>query len=374
MSWIKRNLYFLIGTVVALALLGLAGFYLYSKWSLNNKVLEDLTQKHEDLKKLNSQNPHPGSGNINNIDTAREQIKEVKTAITKTRPYFEKIGPIPDLPKITDFEFSTALAETVTQLARSAANNSVLVPTNAVGGYSFSFQAERNRMGFAAGSLPALARQLGEVKALCEVFFAAKVNSLDYIRRERVSPDDAAGSQSDYLPEKSITNALAILSPYEISFHCFSPEFGAVLSGLANSSHNFIVQYVNVEPAPLVAMEPTMTPTVTYQPQPIPAAPTMTPEQQFQQRYGTGFGRRSDGESGDAAFRARYGLGPGGKLPGPQPQPPPTVFAQPSAPARTALPTVIDEKQLKVTLLVNVVKLIPAPQAPTPARPATVSR
>src|SRR5207302_9924622 len=73
MSWIKRNLYFLIGTVVALALLGLAGFYLYSKWSLNNKVLEDLTQKHEDLKKLNSQNPHPGSGNINNIDTAREQ-------------------------------------------------------------------------------------------------------------------------------------------------------------------------------------------------------------------------------------------------------------------------------------------------------------
>ena len=39
MDWIKRNLYFVIGSLAALVLMGLAGYYLYSKWQLNNEVL-----------------------------------------------------------------------------------------------------------------------------------------------------------------------------------------------------------------------------------------------------------------------------------------------------------------------------------------------
>ena len=38
MSWIKRNLFFVIGSVVALALMGLAGWFLYTKWNLNNQI------------------------------------------------------------------------------------------------------------------------------------------------------------------------------------------------------------------------------------------------------------------------------------------------------------------------------------------------
>jgi len=363
MSWIKRNLFFLIGAVVALALLGMAGFYLYSKWNLNNTVLAQLTQSHEDLKKLNSANPHPGSGNVDNIGAAREQIKEVRAAMAKTRQYFQKIPPVPDLPKVNDFDFSSSLARTIAQLARDATNSSVGIPA----GYSFSFQAQRNKMGFAAGSLPPLAKQLGEVKAICEVLFAAKVNSLDYVRRERVSPDDAAGSQSDYLAEKSVTNALAILSPYEVSFHCFSPELGGVLSGLANSPHGLIAQYVNVEIAAAPTVDPNAPalPPVTliqqYQPQPqIPSA--VSADQAFRQRYGIGGGRPGEGGAADA-FRSRYGGGPG-KLPSPAPPPyqPPVAIAAPAAAAKTGLPTVIDEKQLRVTILITVVKLTdPAP-------------
>ena len=44
MDWIKRNLYFLIGSLVALALMGLAGWYLYSKWQLNNEFLGKLDE------------------------------------------------------------------------------------------------------------------------------------------------------------------------------------------------------------------------------------------------------------------------------------------------------------------------------------------
>jgi hypothetical protein len=60
MSWVKRNLYFLIGGIVALVLLGGAGWYLYSKWDLNNTNLANLNQAYADLKGLNDKNQNPG--------------------------------------------------------------------------------------------------------------------------------------------------------------------------------------------------------------------------------------------------------------------------------------------------------------------------
>jgi hypothetical protein len=357
MSWVKRNLFFLIGSVIALALLGLAGFYLYSKWDLNNKVLDQLNQAYEDLKGLNAQNPHPGSGAVNNIDTAKEQIKQVKVALDKTREYFQKIPPIPDLPKMTDHVFSTALDRTVAQFSRDATNSSVTIPAN----YSFSFSAERSKMGFSAGSLKPLSVQLGEVKAICDILFAAKVNSFDYIRRERASADDAVGPQGDYLAEKSITNSLAVLSPYEISFHCFSPELASVLSGFAKSPYGLLVQFINIEVSAPTTPEVTAAapPAPIYVPPPV--APNVAQDQAFRSRYGIG-----EGES----MRSRYGPS---KFPGPAPAPtqPQPVYPVATAPAKTGLPTVIDEKQLKVTIVLNIVKLIaPASSAgPAPARP-----
>ena len=56
MSWIKRNLFFAIGSLVALILMGLAGWFLYSKWSQNNEVLGTLNSDYEELKRLNSAN------------------------------------------------------------------------------------------------------------------------------------------------------------------------------------------------------------------------------------------------------------------------------------------------------------------------------
>src|SRR3954469_9056642 len=133
MDWIKRNLYFVIGTAVAVILLGLAGFYLYSKWDLNNKNLEQLNEAYAKLGELAKQNPHPGSGNVNNIETAKEQQKQLKAFIQKTRNYFQKIAPVPDVPSITDRDFSESLTRAISQLRHEAANASVALPPE----YSF---------------------------------------------------------------------------------------------------------------------------------------------------------------------------------------------------------------------------------------------
>ena len=335
MAWVKRNLGFLIGSVVALALMGMTGWYLYSKWQLNNEILDKLNEQYAKLQHLNQQNPHPGSGKINNIEEAKKQQQQLRAFIGRTGNYFQRIPRIPDLPKITDHDFSVALSGTIYRLQRDATNASVALPPK----YSFSFEAERQRVTFDPRGIEPLSVQLGEVKAICDVLDQAKINSLDNVRRERVSADDAVGPQSDYLVERSSTNQLAVIAPYELTFRCFSPELASVLAGFASSPFGLLVKTINVELAPASASSSENPAVVMATTEPVRVA--LPPP------------RAAEGEA--EAFRKRYGLAPGGPAAAPPPVQP--VGAPPAPAARGGLPTVLDEKRLKVTLMLNVVKL-----------------
>jgi hypothetical protein len=353
MDWIKRNLYFLIGSLVALALMGLAGWYLYSKWQLNNDMLAKLDEQYANLKRLYEQNPHPGSpGKIDNIKIAKDQQQELRDYIKKARTYFQLCPAIPQpgSGRMTSQEFSSALSRTIDQMQRDAAKASVGLPPNDSknNSYSFSFAAQRESLAYLPASLVPLSHQLGEVKAICEVLFAAKINSLDNLRRERVSDDDLKGPQTDYLPDKSVTNELAVMTPYEVTFRCFSTELGAVLAGFASSPCGMIIaKTINVETAPAIE-----TPTG-------PMAPPMAVAQPFAPPPPPSAAPPSRGR-GEDAYLSRYGLR-GRPRPAPVPQPVP-VYPQPMqvmppTANRGGLPLALDEKQLKVTLMLYVVKL-----------------
>ena len=352
MDWIKRNLYFLIGSLVALALMGLAGWYLYSKWGLNNSRLTELNAQYEELKRLSKQDPHPGSGTVDNIKAALEQQKQLRAWIQKACEHFQRIPPIP-LPesgKVTEREFSDALNGTIDQLQRQATNANVTLPPKTTPGqtYSFSFEQQRPKLSFAAGSLEPLSVQLGEVKAICDVLLRAKINALDAVRRERVSEDDQKGPQTDYIPEKTVTNELAVLTPYEVVFYCFSSELASVLAGFASSPCGLIVKTINVEHgsaagtgeqpgAPFTPPTPYVAPTPAYVAPPPAEAP------------------RPSGRG----FEDRYGMR--GRRMAPPPPPPvaqPIYNPAPMAASKSkGLTTVLDEKQVKVTLALVVVKL-----------------
>jgi hypothetical protein len=340
MAWIKRNLFFVIGAVVALALIGFAGFYNFSGWKHNADEAEKLKASYEELKRLNSLNPHPGLGKVNNIEMARQQQKEIRDFLAKAYRRFERIPAIPDSAKITSEEYASALRSTIDQLTRDAANNGVTVPSPGPTPdkkFTFSFSAQSQRVQF-KGNLEPLAVQLGEVKVIADVLNKAKINSLDQLRRERVSPDDDAGTQSDYLDSHSQTNDLAVLAPYEITFRCFSPELADVLAGFANSPHGIVVKSMNVEPAAITMSPDQPPPAVAYVPTPYTAAPPPPPI-------------RSESDT----FRQRYGIGSKDSY---RAAPPPTVYAtQPIAPAaKTGPKAVLDERQLKVVMLVQIVK------------------
>jgi hypothetical protein len=349
MAWIKRNLVFVIVSFIAVVLMGMAGWYLYSKWSLNNSILADLNEQYTQLKALNDQKPNPGEpGKVDNVKAAKEQQDELRKYIGRTRNYAQRIPRIPDLPKVTDQDFSSALSLTIDLMEHAASNASVTMPASQ---YKFSFQAEASRVSFDPNSLNPLSVQLGEVKVILDVLFDAKVNSLDGVRRERVSNDDANGPETDYLDQKSVTNALAVLTPYEVTFRGFSSELAAVLAGYAASPYGLVVKTINVEPAPAATEEITSAaappmPGIYVPPPPVARTPPpMTADQAYAQRYGGGPG-------GDSRFR---------RPPPPQVQPLAPVATAP-APRKGGLPTVLDEKQLRITLFIEVVKLL----APNP--------
>jgi hypothetical protein len=245
MGWIKRNLFFAIGGVVALLLLGAAAFYDFQGWNHNSAAFDKLNEIYGTLTDLNGQKPSPGNNKIDNIKTAREQEREIRDWINGTGDYFKPVAPIPDSEEVTSEAFAAALRRMIDQLQHEAENASVQLPPK----YGFSFEAQRSIVKFAPGSLPPLSVQLGEVKTISKILFAARVNSLDNIQRARVSDDDTAGPQADYLNDVSVTNDLAVLTPYTITFRSFSAELASVLANFAASPHAFVVKGVNISPA-----------------------------------------------------------------------------------------------------------------------------
>jgi hypothetical protein len=300
MAWIKRNLFFVIGGILAIGLLGAAGYYNYIGWSHNTAKNSLLNENYEKLKSLTLQKPSPGNEHVDNIKVAKEQEGRVRDWIRQAADNFQPIAPIPNTGNnaVSSEAFAAALRRTIDQLQHEAEVASVTLPPK----YNFSFEAQRSLVKFDTAHLGALAAQFGEVRTIAEILYAAKVNSLDGIQRVRVSDDDASGPQADYFDDRSVTNNLAVLTPYQITFRSFSPEIGQVLAGFASSPHGFIVKSISVQPAgTLAATSPDAT-----APQP------------------------------------------------PSPGPAPAVV-----PGRGGLQTVLNEQLLRITLVVEVVKLLP---------------
>ena len=201
MGWIKRNLGFVISGALAVALLGTAGFFIYKGLARNSDASDKLNEIYNTLKTLAGQKPSPGNDKIDNTQIAKDQEKELRAWMAKAQPCFQAVPSIP-ASNISSKTYATALGSTIYQLTQEAKAANVTLPPQ----FFFSFDAQNNKLTMSAASLDPLAVQLGEVKAITEILFAARINGLVSIQRERVSDDDANGPQSDYLDQPPVTN------------------------------------------------------------------------------------------------------------------------------------------------------------------------
>ena len=324
MGWIKRNLFFVVGGLVAAVLLGGAGFFIWQGWSRNAEVSGKLNENYDTLQKLASQPVKPGDDKTDNTKLAREQEKEIRDWIAQSARFFQ---PIPTIPEggVTSKTYATALGKTIYQLQQDAKDNSVNLPPQ----YYFSFQVQSSKLSIAPAGLDPLAAQLGEVKAIAGILFAARINALDSIQRVRVSDEDAQGLASDYTEQSPITNDLAVITPYVVTFRSFTPELARVVAGFATSPHPFIVKSLTVQPALGVSA----TPDVAAGGMPNPYNPYGVPGM----------------VNPDARYRGMM----------PNPEMPPGMQPAPGLGGRGGLQTVLKEQLLHITLEVDIVKLRP---------------
>jgi hypothetical protein len=322
MPWVKRNLGLVIGGAVALVLMVLAGYYLWTKYGDDTAVtaeLETTTQRYQEL--LNRP-LHPGteSGKVNNIELAKDEHKRLQGFLQEVRGRFGK-REIPT--NITDRDFRALLDNTIYDMKQQADTLGISLPQK---DYWFTFAAQRQAVSFK--SIEMLTHQLLDIKDLVQILYAARIHDLKGIRRVPASSDD--NNATDFLTDqKPTTNQFAILTPYELRFQGFSSELGRVMEGLASARRCFVIKNVSVDKAP---------PDGTADPlaQPIPF---MDPRVAMSTRY------------------SRYA---------PQPQP----VAQAPVPRRP--PNVLlDENKLQFVLIVNAVRLRETPAGGRqPAQPA----
>lgn len=336
MHWIKRNLFLVVGGLVSVALLGLAGFYLSTRLDAENEITEKLGTAKDQLKSLVEDKDQPGSGDVDNIKPAKQQQEQLLTLLSATR----KIFPVVEVTNRvrTAQEFKELLTTTISQLRHDAEESGVSLLLPGKTNYDFTFNAQRPLLSFTpTNSIEPITLQLAEVKAICEVFFHAKVHALDNIRRVKISNDDNTTANSrpqDYLLNRTNNtyqlgpSEMAVVSPYEVTFRGMKRELEAVLDGLAHASKFYIVRNMVVEPAP--------------------------PMSDDQPATGGEGGAMPPGYANPyAMMRGQYGrMNPYGR--GPMGFPP---VAQPGTPKKSE--TILEEKKLRIRLLIEVVKLKP---------------
>jgi hypothetical protein len=307
MGWVKRNLFLVIGGLLAIALLGVGGFYFWTNRQKNKEIETQLEANKSDLTRLVNQAPSP---NATNIARAKQEVQTARAAVEQAKLFF---SPIPFEP-VTGQAFKSLLDQTIFDLHRKAEVASVALPSK---DYAFTFAHQKTQLQFPAEAFPALPQQLAEIREICGILFDARVNRLITIRRSRLYVDEPLSQVDHHERQPEVNEAVGMaINPYEVTVHAFTPELATALQSFYKSTNGLVVKSIQVEIAP-TAVDPNQPPGAAPLPGPTAVRPTVPP--------------------------------PGAARPG-----------APAAKPPEAIKTVLNERLLKITMMIDVMRTRPA--------------
>lgn len=239
MQWIKRNLWLSIGGALAVLLLVGGTYYWWSRMQLNKDLDGKLEEQQTNLKRLYSLEIFP---NTKNIDLARKELGRVQAFVNNAQKYF----PPTQVSNVNNQSYKILLENTIADLRRAALTNGVELPTN----YNFSFEAQIQPLNFEPDSLRPLSQQLKEIQIIANALFSARIDSLQQVRRVRVSQYDAQNS-AEYLTQGFTTNEVTQMAvwPYEFVFNAFSQQLAEGIGNVIRVPMGVIVKSISLEPA-----------------------------------------------------------------------------------------------------------------------------
>jgi hypothetical protein len=236
MSWIKRNLFFVLGLAAGLGLAGYCGWLFYENSDQVSKVKTELESNVGQLTSVQNSKIYPDDNNIKIANDDQGNCIELLEAAKKV------LASMPVPPNVDEQGFRSYLGQTVVELGEEATNAGVKLPEK----FGFAFTEQLKGLTFPPENIRPWMEQLGEIKAVCGVLFDAKVSSVVSLQRVRVSASDD-GQPSDYFSATVVTNAPEVFTPYKVCFRGLSRELADVLDGLARSSNFIRVKVIDVQ-------------------------------------------------------------------------------------------------------------------------------
>ena len=262
MPWLKQNLNLVVGGVIALVALSLAGVWTKQQYDTNLNVDRALASKRSEVKGLFERETSPNHENIASVQRERQRVSS--ELLEPLRSKFTGYA-IPESMTLSDFK--EILENQVSYLNRKARFTGINLPSVDEGTYGFSFDDVRPKIDLEDDSLKPLTFQLLQIKEICEVLYDANIYGINAIMRLPVSENDSPGAGSSDLmgsmgsaSSSSATssnyiegewfrneNIGVIKYPYQISFECGSNELSHVLAGFNQANHFFQVKWLSVE-------------------------------------------------------------------------------------------------------------------------------
>lgn len=298
MEWVKKHKKLIIVIAVVTIILAGAFYFLYSKYKLASQAALLLTNQSQELERLSRLNPHPGNEKVDNIKAAKEQEEQIRKLIENAKTTFQ---PILYPSNLTSAEFKLYLDRTLSSLRRYAVRNGVNIDNN----FAFGFENIQNQLSFDPKDILPLSYQVAEIAIISRLLCDAKVLTVDLVRRPQVEgqtnqptssfdtstssretgyrgpiivgppqPTQSApslspapgiygfGIETNIWERRPITNQLAILMPYEFTFHCFTPELVRFLELVSKSPYGIIIKNIAVDtmPSRLLLSQPFLSP------------------------------------------------------------------------------------------------------------------
>lgn len=202
MSWIKRNLAFVISLAVAVALLIGGVVYLFSAQSEAEAASGELETKKNEYDTLVKREPYPNAKNIELAKDEQVRFNQLKSEALST------FSQYPSLGSWDDATFKALLTRTIGDLERSAERKGVKLPSNTDSSsgsgskYNFTFNAQRRELRLPPSTLQPLVLALTDIREFSEILFASKIHSLLHIKRSAIGTNELAGS-GDILSKRS---------------------------------------------------------------------------------------------------------------------------------------------------------------------------
>jgi len=345
MVFLKRNLFWIIGGILSAALL--AGAWIFTSGANEKRAtaLAELEQYTNVVNRLASTSPYPSREMIEKI---KRDTAAVKAFTTNAETLFRYEKP----PRMGSQQFKVHLINTLVAMQSQATNYNVILPPN----FNFTFKHLLPMPNLLPYSVEPLSIQLRDIQEIAQILFESRVHSINSFAREPAYPREPGGAvlMYDVATRTNLTTDKAIFTstPYRFTFTGFTTELTEVLNRFARAKRFYVVKKIEVAGTRSADVQAIRARTLAA------SAANML----------GGMEEDTSGDSGGGLVR---------------PVQPSLLAAQRQAQLarmRSAanrrgvqptvqLETVVDERPLRISMLVDVVKLIEKPQAPAGGRP-----